>query len=492
MKDEASELSWYCYIAGGQSYVLALCYSEQLSAATHSMLQLSALALDWGANLVETTVFQSFLFGIEGIYPHHHLSATSNASSLRLFEIYNSTLLNDYIHKRLSPDVSMDSFDVFLSKAEREVTLIHFATEHSTTPHVRRISPDSSLDLLAAKLAFHRHVYIANCSISKLNSFTDLVKKVERSLNNKVASLQQTNDKSASQMTLLSEPFKITRVLCLSPKYSYMSDTLSKYVSLPGTVVFTNWLGCCLNECTIHNVKGASHTLGDNKDIDSLISEWPLSSCNTNFRFSVPTRMFYMGKVRDAQLFHHSRIMYAAKRQLDYMRIDQRKGFVSVHIRIERIIRDAAKSNYKLLPRKKLEFMENCVKRILDRLKELQRLLVVLNRNAENHTLKYLLITDISDHGTNSLTTSTLHNDAQLFLEILKSHGMQIHHCNLGLLSGQDAHNSGYVSLVEMTMLALGQKLLLVGGGGFQVNIAHKFYSLHGRKRDVFRETCDF
>ena len=74
---------------------------------------------------------------------------------------------------------------------------------------------------------------------------------------------------------------------------------------------------------------------------------------------------------------------------------------------------------------------------------------------------------------------------------------MQVHHCNLDLLNDRDAHNSGFVSLVEMTMLALGEKLLLVGGGGFQINIAHKFYSLHDRKTsrkrdDVLRESCDF
>ena len=472
------------------------------------MLQLSALALDWGANLVETTVFQSFLFGIEGIYPHHHLSETSsrNASALRLFEIYNSTLLNSHIHEKLSLDVSMDSFDVFLKRAEREVTLIHFATEHTTVPHARRISPDSPLDLLAAKLAFRGRVYIANCLRPNLNGFTDLVEKIERSLNRKAAASFHRDDqnKSASQKKALSKPFKVTRVLCLNPKYTYTGDTLSKYISLPGTVIFTNWLGCCLNECTIHNVKEANPTpaIGDNKinlvgnSPDPAYFQWPLSHCSTSFRFSVPTRLSYKGRVRDAQLFHHSRIMHAAKRQLEQMGIDQERGFVSVHIRIERIIRDAAETKFKLLPRNKLDFMGKCVERILDQLKELllRKLLLTSNLGeSQIHVSKYLLITDISEYGTNSLTTSTLFSDAQLFLEILKSHGMQVHHCNLTLLSDQYAHNSGFVSLVEMSMLALGQKLLLVGGGGFQMNIAHRFYSLHGtsRKRDVLKESCD-
>ena len=457
------------------------------------MLQLSALALDWGANLVETTVFQSFIFGIEGIYPHHHHSTInlSNASALHLFEIYNSTLLNSHIHEKLSPDVSMDSFDVFLRRAEREVTLIHFATEQSTVPHIRRISPDSSLDLLAAKLAFRGHAYIANCSRPSLYGFTDLAKKIENGLNSKVESLHKDDgDKSVSQKKIiLYKPFKITRVLCLNPEYTYTSDTLSKYISLPGTAIFTNWLGCCLNECTIHNVKETNdHTLGDHTVGDySPVSQWPWSHCKTSLRFSVPTRMSYMGRVRDAQVFHHSRIMYAAKRQLEYMGIDQKKGYVSIHIRIERIIRDAAESNFKLWPRNKLNFMEKCVEKILDRLQQLLTLI-----QAEKQILsKYLLVTDISEYGTNSLTTSTLLNDAQLFLEIFKSHRVQVHHCNLALLSDHDAHNSGYVSLVEMSMLALGQKLLLVGGGGFQMNIAHKFYSLRGRKRDVFKESCD-
>ena len=445
------------------------------------MLQLSTLALDWGANLVETTVFQSFIFGIEGVYPHHYHHNVSNASALRLFEIYDSTLLNDHLHKKLSPDVSMDSFEVFLSRAAREVTLIHFSTEHSTTPHMRRISPDSSLDLFAVKFAFHRHITIADCSSANLNGFTQLVKKVEHHLNNKATSLQnayQESDNTQPQMTQLSRPFRITRALCLNPKYMYTSDTLSKYVTLPGTVVITNWLGCCLNECTVDNV--ATHT----RDVVSdTITSLPLSTCNSSFRFSVPTRKLYMGRVRDAQLFHHSRIMYAARRQLEYMGVNWQKGFVSVHIRIERIIRTAAKSE--LWIRNKLDFLEHCVGRILHRFKELQ---ASFTRSKES--LEYLLITDVSQRGTNSLTTSVLHNDAWLFLEILRAHGVQIHHCNLDLLREHDAHNSGYVSLVEMTMLALGQKLLLVGGGGFQVNVANKFYSLHRKKRNVFREFC--
>ena len=448
------------------------------------MLQLSALALDWGANLVETTVFQSFLFGIEGIYPHHHLSATSlsNASTLHLFEIYNSTLLNSHIHENLSPDVSMHSFDEFLRRAERKVTLIHFATEHSTVPHVRRISPNNSLDLLAAQLAFRMgYIYIANCSRPNLNGFQDLVKKIEHSLNSKAALLHRNGgDKNLSQ---LSKPFKITQVLCLNPKYTYTSDTLSKYILLPGTVIFTNWLGCCLNECTIHNVKEANQNLSSDR------SNYYLSRCSTSFRFSVPTRMSYSGRVRDTQLFHHSRIMYAAKRQLKHMGIvSQTRGYVSVHIRIERIIRRAAETNSKLWPRNKLNFMEKCVKKILY---HLQKSLTATEAETNNVTSKHLLITDISEHGTNSLTTSTLLSDAQLFLEILKSHGVQVHRCNLDLLSDREANNSGFVSLVEMTMLALGQKLLLFGGGGFQMNIAHKFYSLHSRKSDVLKENCN-
>lgn len=448
------------------------------------MLQLSALALDWGANLVETTVFQSFLFGIEGIYPHHHLSATSlsNASTLHLFEIYNSTLLNSHIHEKLSPNVSMHPFDEFLRRAEREVTLIHFATEHSAAPHIRRISPNNSLDLLAAQLAFHvGYTYIANCSKPNLNGFQDLAKKIECSLNNKAALLDRNDS-----IRQLSKPFKITRVLCLNPKYTYTSDTLSKYISLPGTVIFTNWLGCCLNECTIHNVKDANQTLSSD---GIMIPGNSLSRCNTSFRFSVPTRTSYSGRVRDTQLFHHSRIMYAAKQQLEHIGIiDQMRGYVSVHIRIERIIRCAAETNSKLWPRNKLNFMEKCVKKILY---HLQKSLTAIDTEKNNVTSKYLLITDISEHGTNSLTTSTLLNDAQLFLEILKSHRVQVHRCNLDLLSDREANNSGFVSLVEMTMLTLGQKLLLFGGGGFQVNIAHKFYSLHGRKSDVLKENCD-
>lgn len=449
------------------------------------MLQLSALALDWGANLVETTVFQSFIFGIEGIYPRDYCPNTrSNASTLRLFEVYNSTLLNSHIHKMLSNDVSMDTFEVFLRKAARDVTLVHFSTEHSTSPHVRRISPNSTLDLLAIKFAFSQQIYIADCSTPKLKGFTQLIERVEHYLNGKLVSLlQQQDDPISLQM---SKPFKVTKVLCLNPKYTYTSETLSKYVTLPGTVIFTNWLGCCSNECTIHNFV-ANHPLSG-----TILSK-SKSTCNKNLRFSVPTNQFYAGRVKDAQFLHHSRIKYAALRQLDYVGINpQRKGYVSVHIRVERIIRTAVAKS-KLWARNKLDFLEKCVGKVLRHLKELRHGSQLTNELGTRTTLwDYLLVTDVGDRGTNSLTKPALRNDAQLFLKVLKSHGVQVHHCNLDLLRVRDAQNSGYVSLVEMTMLALGRKLLLVGGGGFQVNIAQKFHSLHGKKRDVLRESCAF
>ena len=460
------------------------------------MLQLSALALDWRANLVEATVFKSFLFGIEGIYPRqHHIRTMSNVSALPIFQVYNSTLLNDHIHKKLSADVSMDRFEEFLGKAAREVTLVHFSTEKFIIPHIRRISPDSSLDLLAAKFAFRRSIYIADCSPSNLNGFTRLAKKVEHHLNNKVRSLQQDGSNNARlQTTIMSKPFNIKRVLCLDPKNTYTSETLAKYVALPGTVVFTNWLGCCFNECTIQNIV-PDHNVNEGDKVSESSAASQSTTCEKSLRFSVPTKKLYLGRVREAQFFHHSRIMYSAKRQLEFLGLDSpvEKGYVSVHIRIERILMTALETSRQLWARIKLDFLEQCVRKIVSRLRELQSLLN--NSQGETTNLvamdtRYLLITDVGEQGTSSLTKSTLNSDAQLFLKILKSHGIQVHHCNLGLLRDLDAQNSGFVSLVEMTMLALGEKLLLIGGGGFQVNTAHKFYSLHRKKRDVLRESC--
>ena len=439
------------------------------------MLQLGTLALDIGANLVETTLFQSYLFGIEGIYPPHHLQErTATTTALRLFEVYNSILVNDHLHKKLSPLVSMDSFEDLLSRASRDVTLIHFSTERSITPHVRRISPDSSLDLLRIKWAFLRHLNIVDCAVS---GFQSLVKKIEYQLNHKLALLKSSK---------MSRPFKVIRVLCLNPQYTFTSKTLSKYISLPGTVVFTNWLGCCLNECTMprsvpHRINKIVAQQSTGKHFRTKL---PQSHCRNSLRFSVPISKPYLGRVRDAQLFHHPRILDAAQRQLEHLGLNPEKnGYLSIHIRIERIIRTAAKAElYKR--QNKLDFIEQCVGRIVSHIQD--------NLVGEENLMKYLLFTDLGEHGTNSLTKPALNSTAQLFLKILKSHGVQVHHCKLELLRDRYSHNSGFVSLVEMTMLALGRRLLLVGGGGFQVNIAHKFYSLHQTRagHGVQAENC--
>jgi len=99
-----------------------------------------------------------------------------------------------------------------------------------------------------------------------------------------------------------------------------------------------------------------------------------------------------------------------------------------------------------------------------------------------------LLITDIGRYGTDSCQNvdyCSKNRIQQFFLILEERLGLTVNSYDPKVLNGTE--NSGYVSLVEMSMLAQGEKLVLVGHGGFEKNLQNKFLSLNHKMEDVYR-----
>ena len=163
---------------------------------------------------------------------------------------------------------------------------------------------------------------------------------------------------------------------------------------------------------------------------------------------------------------HHLNIQKVAQDYLSVCGIKQ--PFIGVHIRLERLL-------MKEVALKNNSYIKYC-------LQNLEKILDRLKKQFGLH--RRLLFTDMGKYGTDSCSNKRCSRRDQLF-SMLDGLGLTVSSYDPKVLNGTE--NSGYVSLVEMNMMALGEKLVLVGGGGFEVTLQGRFLSLDHRVEDVYR-----
>ena len=411
------------------SYLLALSFEEQLSAASNSMLQLAPLAVDWNAQLVEPVVLRSHLYGIDGLFPAYFQNA--GQASIKLSELYDMSKLNDILHSLVSPRVSMVPFEEFISAAPRRVTLLHFNT------------PGSALEVsefYSLKSTFQRNgSTVINCS--HLKSALKLVHEVEGHLNTALG---------------LKDKFIVEKVLCLDPTVVYRSLLLLENVTHPETIVFTAWLGCSLTNCSVHHKHNSELQKNPDKFRRTILTE------------SAMRRGGFM--LRQMHILYRSTIWEMAERYLHTINI--RRPFMSIHIRTERLLRDGAGMGDPL-------YYQYC-------LHQLENLIGSLSFNMSRYQI--LLITDIgSKYGTAGCGKYHKLCSVSRIKEVtsaLESLNFTTTSYDPRLSNGTE--NSAYVSLVEMNMLSMGDKLILVGRGGFQTILKDKYLSLNHTEEDLY------
>ena len=423
-----------CLVVSGShnsSYVLALTLGEQLSSATHSMFEMAPLAADWNAQLVEPVVLKSRIFGIEGIFPPDS-KLYIGQTSIKLSEIYDISEVGRILQTHVSPPVNMVPFEEFLATASRTVTILHFV-------RFGEGNMDFVLNRTESDLV-RRHFITSNSTApfdcTHMNGASHFAHTVETRLNKKSRKVCPV--------------FAVERVLCFEPTLVYRTDVMLQHMSHPGTIVFTQWHGCGIEFGSLHSEHSSEHHTNPITFRQAVLSEASIKEYPIKFEYRL----------------HNPGITKVAEDYLETM--SKRPPFLSIHIRIERLVKDALN-------------LTCCLERLEQAVDKLSKI---------HNISETLLITDVgSEYGTMTCGRRCEHNvHLQLFLAKLSSFNLTVSSYDPKLSNGIE--NSAYVSLVEMNMLSMGDKLILVGRGGFQTILKYKFLSLNHTAKDVYH-ICD-
>ena len=398
--------------------------------------------------MVEPFVKKSFLFGLQNVVPPE-FRAVNDKGTLRLFQVYDQARVNKELHKKTSPRVTMTDFDTFLAEAPSNVTLFHFTTMSSKFSPKKFALDSKETQLLEKELAKAPTDNVLSCLSLGLSGLRRIEQDIDKELNSKRTMLFKRANKRAPISEMVE--FKINNVWCLNSHQVYRSDTLEKYIPPHSTIIFTNWRGCGVRPC--------SYTA---RQTDTPI-EW-----KDKFRYAILTKNRTVQRLNDQHVLHHSSIDKHA--QLYLHKLGYSSPFVSIHVRIERLVQQS----------KETKNPASYIKQCLDEF-------TAAFRNLTNEkSPKTLMVSDVgSKYGTSTCQKGKKCKlgEATRVLSQLERLGF--------LPQSYDPHvmnatqNNGYVSLVEMHMLAAGDKLVMMGFGGFQAILESLFLSYGHSKRDI-------
>ena len=420
---------------------MALGYVEQLTSATRSFLQLFPLASDWNMHVPEPFVMKSRIFGIFDLVP----PAETIAKMQPMSQLYNLSVLNNFIHEQISPDTGVVPIFDFIKTASRNVIIFHYG---KPPPPFSEFGGEWVSNSLARRV---REAKVTDCGAEAFES--GFAATLERHLN------------MLAQYVVPGDPYKfcVTQALCFDHTKVHTSTHLLSYLSLPSTVVFTNWRGCSFANCSLH--------YQDNRNRAG--QQMPPHAIRTAILTNSSIKVALLGATM-AQ-FHHPVFLKQAKHYLSKLKIDG--PFLAIHIRSERIVRDAMKLQQGLqYPQQCLWLLEALAHRLAE--------LFGLNQT--------IVITDSSSSGSDSCQfegTRCKHSHWNSFISALNSSYLMKHHV-VYHEEGELGTHTGYISLVECSLLSLGTKLVLVGHGAFQNMVEGAFIKLGHVTSDVYH-ICD-
>jgi len=220
------------------------------------------------------------------------------------------------------------------------------------------------------------------------------------------------------------EEFKISEYICISTTVD-ISTTEIKYVigSEPRTVVFTQYRGCAYRDCN----ERSPRIIGKSTRNRILY--------HSNFKTALPK----IGSL------YNSTIQQTALQYLKILQISS--PFISLHIRIEKLQRVNRVFNKKT---------ECCL--------HLLKSLILVFR--EQYVDRIVMITDMGEYGSDSCTDFNCTKYIRKFQQSLTSMGLVSYNFIPEVTSS--IRNSAFASLVEMHMLAMGDRLIVMGAGSFK------------------------
>lgn len=421
----------------GRSYLMALGYVEQLTSATRSFLQLFPLAADWNMHVPEPFVMKSRLFGIFDFVP----PAENLSTMVPMSRLYNLTVMNSFVHEQISPNTGIVPALDFIKTASRNVVIFHYG---KPPPPFSEFGGEWVTKSLARRV---KETKVTDCSSEALGA--GFSARLEKHLNSFAQYIEPRNQGG----------FHVTQALCFDHTVVHTSTHLLSYLILPATVVFTNWRGCSFANCSLYYQDNWNRT-GHHMPPQAI-----RTAILTNFSIKVPLSGATMTQ------FHLPIFLKQAAYYLSNLRITS--PFLAVHFRTERVVRDGMKLKLGL------QYSQQCVQR----LEVLAAGLMKLFRLSQ-----MIVVTDSSHTGSDSCHfegTRCKHSHWNSFLSALNSSYLMKYHVKYHGEEELNTH-SGYVSLVECNMLALGAKLVLVGHGAFQNMVEGAFINLGHLTSDIY------
>ena len=429
-------------VAAGKSYVLALSYMEQLTNAMDNFLSLGQVAgQDFSVTLVRPFVHGSRLFGLPNFLPDMPESVADGGSVAEsgrdTTSIPLSTLVTMTEQRHCNGTVAA-KFGEFLLHSHREIVLVH--------PVRRRyFGKDDSIK-------FKYFTELVHPSIrSRLITEQSPVFTCRHLLANFLLKLED----ALNRLPGSEGRFKVVEAICFDGDSTVpLSASTLKHMAKRdyASYVWTHWGGtACLGMIASHDQGGQLQiSVPRCNPSSSRLRIYPSSrspaSCFSRQRITALTP--YVETL--AEKYLHSR----------RLSITDATGLVAVHVRIEKLPRNAVKC---------------CIRKLLQVIQALKK--------RTGYSSKLLLTTDMGPQGTQSCRGECSTFGARVH-EFLKMYKLQPEFANPLDFGGPNS--SGVAALVDLAALSSGETVVLVGGGQFQNSIllrALKSNSQRGKHR---------
>ena len=423
----------------GQSYLMALSYHEQLSTAVkYELFSLATVAADWGLKLVEPFVVNSRIYGLkdEGIVPFVDRGGLKDTLPL------GSVLSISNLIAKCS-NVEMTPFRIFEANVPQRIIVIYAQTYYSHSAREINFNKDFH-HLLRSKFRLSDDGIVDCTNIFLTHNMTKyVIEGVQRSL------------QYASKMP------KVDKVICFDHTTPLMASEFQSYFSPDGklndtVVVFLNWRGCFIFDCSIESYNTWLQT-------DECSCPNGNNRPNENrYRLITRSALTNYKKCTEQPVPHPKEMIQTANKYLNM--VNKSKPLIGIHLRTERLIMG---NNVK---------WPKCF---------MSTLRPVISKLIEHHSIiasklsKHLLvISDFNPRGSDTCRHNNCDVASQNILNWIYREWNIRPTVFQPELAGTST-NKGYVSLVEMTMLTNVDYLVLVGHGNFQEQLASHFLSVH-------------
>ena len=235
------------------------------------------------------------------------------------------------------------------------------------------------------------------------------------------------------------EEFIIKNYICVSLEADVTTDKIKQLIGpVPQTIIFTQWRNCAYQSCEINAPRIISNPIRNRILYHKVVKSRSINHIPLPFNDTI--------KSAAMQFLHKIKIF---------------SPYISLHIRIEKLSRI----------NEKISGHTDCCFRLLDSL---------LSSLKEKHFNQILMITDIGEYGSDACYDKVCAPHAKKVKKMLQQRRLVQYSFDPKAVGSSDS--SAFASLAEMHMLAMGDRLIVMGYGSFKNQIITHFLYSHPKK----------